>query len=276
MTFAATVLIAEKFVISGSCNDVRCQLFQIVFQKKDGSFFINFPYQPDDSSFLSKITLKAGLNYPNNINVKKGGKVTINKVKFSHHIDGRSHFSQDKKIYTKIINNAANLTDYNGHLFTLHIGGIEGFNKIPVDHKNTNNKKTFFDIKMSEFSNLKFIAYWYNDSYLKQHLKEYNLEGGPEMKFVRENKSVLQGVMIENTYITGRDQYYLFLGFEIDNKLTIKSTPSISFLGGFESNTISLDHKKDTSFLMLSYPTNETYSDLCDEIGTVDIEPSLF
>ncbi|MGX8784592.1 hypothetical protein ACV3VT_03730 [Legionella pneumophila] len=276
MTLGATVLVAEKFVFSASTKNDRVQLFQIVFRKTDGSIFINFPYQPENSSFLSKITLKAGQLYPNTINVKSGGKVTIHKVKFSHHLDGRSHFSQDKKIYTKIINNAATLTDHNGHLFTMHLGGIAGFNKIPIDTHNSNDKKTFYDIQMPEFFNLKFTAYWYNDTYLKQHLKEYNSKGGPVMFFKRKNGTDLKGVMIENTFIKGNNNYYLFLGFEIDTKLTKKDKPSIVFIGGFEHTTISLDHKQDTSFLMLTYPTNENYHNLINEIGTVDIQDPLF
>ncbi|HCU5990698.1 TPA: hypothetical protein ACK8SK_000405 [Legionella pneumophila] len=189
MPFAGTVLVAEKFIISASCGQDRFQLFQLQFYKKDGSIFLHFPYQSDNSSFLNKISLKAGLSYPHNINIKSGGKVTAHKIKFSHHIDGRSHFSQDDKINTEVINYAARLTSHNGHLFTLHMGGINTFNKIHLGEDNTNNKKTYFDIKIPEISNLKFVAYWFSDSYLKQHLKEYDLEGGPERIFIRSNGS---------------------------------------------------------------------------------------
>ncbi|ARM35586.1 hypothetical protein B0B39_18470 (plasmid) [Legionella longbeachae] len=82
--------------------------------------------------------------------------------------------------------------------------------------------------------------------------------------------------MIENTFIKGTDNYYLFLGFEPEIKLGKKDESSILFLGGFEPSTISLDHSIDTSFLIWSYPANENYHDLVKEIGTVDREPPLF
>lgn len=276
MTFAGTVLVAEKFIFSASCNQERYQLFQLQFHKKDGSIFLHFPYQPDNASFLNKISLKAGLNYPHNINVKSGGKITGHKIKFSHHPDGRSHFSQDNKINTQIINYAASLTSHNGHLFTLHLGGIRTFNKIPLEEENKCNKKSYFDIKMSEPSNLKFVGFWYSDSHLRQYLKEYDLEGGPEAIFTRKNDSGLKAVMIENIYIQGTENYYLFLGFELDAKLSNKNEPSILFVGGFEQPAISLNHNMDTSFLIWAYPANENYLSLVKEIGTVDREPPLF
>ncbi|AMV16162.1 TPA: hypothetical protein JAJ32_002895 [Legionella pneumophila] len=96
------------------------------------------------------------------------------------------------------------------------------------------------------------------------------------MFFKRNNDTDLKGVMIENAFIKGNENYYLFLGFEIDTKLTKKDTPSIVFPGGFEHTTISLDHKQDTSFLTLTYSTNENYYNLINEIGTVDIQYPLF
>lgn len=275
MTLAATVLVSEKFIISASCNNNRFQLFQLCFQKSDGSIFIHFPYQPDDSTFLCKVTLKANIAYPKDINFKNNGRVTKHKVKFSHHPDGRAHFSQDSKINTEIKNVAAPLTTHNGHIFTIHVGGINKFKQIPMNLENNNNKKTFYDIAVSEIRNLKFIAYWYNDTYLKKYMKEYNNEGGPRMIFTRKNNTGLSGVMLEDAYITGNDNYYLFLGCEFDQYLS-NSVPSILFLGGFEDTFISMNHQHDTSFLSLVYPTNDDYIKLVNEIGTVDRESSLF
>lgn len=136
-------------------------------------------------------------------------------------------------------------------------------------------KKTFYDIIVPEFSNLKFIGYWYNDIYLKNHMKEYDSIGGPDIILTRAGETDLKGVMLGNTFISDNENYYFFLGCEVDNSLINVNKPSILFLGGFENRTTSLNHQKDTSFLALIYPTNEDYKKLLNEIGTVDI-PSLF
>lgn len=49
------------------------------------------------------------------------------------------------------------------------------------------------------------------------------------MFFKRNNDTDLKGVMIENAFIKGNENYYLFLGFEIDTKLTKKTHLQLYF-----------------------------------------------
>jgi hypothetical protein len=58
------------------------------------------------------------------VNIECGGKVTSHLVKYSHHPDGRAHFSQDGKILTAIKRQSIALDRQNGHMFTLYIQGL--------------------------------------------------------------------------------------------------------------------------------------------------------
>ncbi|NMB74335.1 MAG: hypothetical protein GYA21_04310 [Myxococcales bacterium] len=62
-------------------------------------------------------------------------RTTVNKVKYSHHPDGRAHFSQHGKVKTSIINpDSMRLDDPSGgHLFTLRVQGLFDFE--PVSEK---------------------------------------------------------------------------------------------------------------------------------------------
>lgn len=64
-------------------------------------------------------TMHKGQQYPTSLSLIDGGKVTSHKVKYSHHPDGRTHFSQDGKIFTKVIKSSASFDEVDGHLFTV-------------------------------------------------------------------------------------------------------------------------------------------------------------
>lgn len=52
---------------------------------------------------------------------------TTMRPKYSHHQDGRAHFSQDGKIRTSITRQACPIREMDGHAFTLHIRGINQY-----------------------------------------------------------------------------------------------------------------------------------------------------
>lgn len=98
-------------------------LFQIQFAR-DG-FFIHFPYQPSTLGNLKRVEVDPGTQAQVDLAVQSG--VTIHKVKYTHHVDGEAHFSQDRKIYTAIRNAARPLDDSAGHVFSLDIMGVDLF-----------------------------------------------------------------------------------------------------------------------------------------------------
>lgn len=82
-------------------SDLRAKAFQVGFDK-DGSLFIHFPYFQHRTGILSSSEIPPTGERKADVNIEHGGKVTSHRVKYSHHPDGRAHFSQDGKIFTAI------------------------------------------------------------------------------------------------------------------------------------------------------------------------------
>lgn len=103
----------------GGCKD----LFQVQFH--ESSIFIHFPYQPDRPGAISRRQLPPGNTHT--FDVVDTGHATTKKIKYSHPIDGRAHFSQDGQIRTTVRNQAACLNRSAGHFFSIEFGGIKQF-----------------------------------------------------------------------------------------------------------------------------------------------------
>jgi hypothetical protein len=115
---------AERIVcavtVGGGCYKVA----QIVFQKRDGSVFVTFPYYEHSNGLVSYAKLAA---HSSQLDLKPGGKVTSHLVKYAHHPDGEAPFSQCGKVLTQVRKTAVRLDEAGGHLFTVHIVGWSEF-----------------------------------------------------------------------------------------------------------------------------------------------------
>ncbi len=85
---------SEHVVCVVKASELRAKAFQIGFDK-DGSLFIHFPYFQHRTGILSSSEIPATGGRKADVNLEHGGKVTSHRVKYSHHPDGRAHFSQD-------------------------------------------------------------------------------------------------------------------------------------------------------------------------------------
>jgi hypothetical protein len=114
---------AERVVCAVRAGQLRVKAFQVVFHK-DGSFFISFPYFRHRTGILSISSIPANGLRESQVNLEHGGKVTSHLVKYSHHVDGRAHFSQDGKVFTAIKRQSISLDNQHGHIFSLLIQGL--------------------------------------------------------------------------------------------------------------------------------------------------------
>ena len=95
------VILSSKITVTLKHKGTRRKLFQVLFAK-DGSVFVNFPYFRHRIGLLAAATIPGDGKAETQVDLKIGGKVASHLVKYSHHPDGRAHFSQDGKIYTAI------------------------------------------------------------------------------------------------------------------------------------------------------------------------------
>ncbi len=117
-------------VAANRAGGLHHKLFQVrIVSGINPSLAVDFPYTP----FESGIAMRSqwSLEDPNQRTFQwldpSTSMTTSQRPKYSHHRDGRAHFSQDGKIRTTVKRLACPLRDINGHAFTVHVQGINQF-----------------------------------------------------------------------------------------------------------------------------------------------------
>ena len=119
---------SKKIVLTIQVGTVRYKVFQVVFPT-DGSLFVTFPYFRHRTGILAAATIPANGQTSSQVDLQVGGKIASHDVKYSHHTDGRAHFSQAGKVFTVVKRQSIALEKYQGHIFSVLIQGVEGFDQ---------------------------------------------------------------------------------------------------------------------------------------------------
>jgi hypothetical protein len=260
-------LSAERYVVTVEVAQEAHKIFQIFFNKKDGSLHLGFPYFSHKEGILSEIRIPGGTTFPTELSLVPGGKATRNQVHYSHHVDGDVHFAENKKIYTKIRKKSVPLKTQSGHIFTVQIWGIPSFEKsIKEKDKTSNDDRTILTFEFKEMPRaLKFVGMWYSTRLVRK-----NYSGppgnGPKFPFMSPDGKIREGLALVNPFLDGGEKYALVLYCEIVPSEDTKE--ALTFMGGFDPQIVH-DHSRDTTVLSLMYPA-EDINDLIKQIGSVD------
>jgi hypothetical protein len=158
---------SERVVCVIRMSGLRVKAFQTMFGK-DGSLFITFPYFRHRTGLLSASAIPATGQRQSDVNLEHGGKVTSHRVKYSHHQDGRAHFSQDGKIFTSIKRQSIPLEKQDGHIFSLLIQGLSGLDAAdPVKDATTSTKRAVIEFTMESTEAVKIVGRWYDVNKLR-------------------------------------------------------------------------------------------------------------
>lgn len=263
---------AERYVITVEIGAKRHKLLQIMFAKKDGSLFINFPYFKHSEGLTSLVTIPANISYPTDAELNPGGKATSHLVKYSHHPDGRAHFSQDGRVRSTVRKQAVPLTEATEHLFTVQLQGLSEFepaeprdDSAPVTMKRKTVNFKFHDIDPEA---LKIVGRWYSRSQVANKVK--NPVNSPIIRGMTEDGQRLTGVLLANPFPVKGGEYVLLLTCEPIPLMGHDRPASLSFMGGFDPPEIVNDPSKETSFLAFTYPVSNI-EELAKEIGSIDL-----
>ena len=265
---------SERLVIGVETPTMQKKVFQIIFSKRDGSLYLGFPYYKHSDGLLTLATIHAKQKYPSSLSLVDGGKVTSHKVKYSHHPDGRCHFSQDGKIFTTGMRIATQFEEMDGHIFTVQFQGLQDFQILtPEECRQTQPaKKTVlnFNFKPQEPEAIKILAHCYRRSRLLATLNGY--DGKPWVRTIKPDGSESIGFLILNPYYHSPDPMYLILSCEAIPKIDTTNQSLLTLLAGFDPNRISLDHNLDSRLLVMSYPISGDKNDLINQIGSIDFQ----
>ncbi len=264
---------AEKFSVSIKINDTFKKIFQIIFhsgkENSESRIMVAFPYFKQTKGLLSRLTFPATQPEGESISFIPEGKLTSHLVKFSHPLDGNTHFSGDGKIKTTLWNKSKPLDSQIGHFFTIQLQGVDDFKERPPQDKRLSKKivDLDFDFTPETPQAVKFVARWSKAIDIKGYLPFPNPETRPQFIIKEPDGSVQEvGFIISPPESFPLSEYVMLVSCKSIPSLTTEAGSHFTFIGGFDEN---VNHKQDLHFLGCLYPAKE-YDQLTKFIENVD------
>jgi hypothetical protein len=263
---------SEQYVITVEVGSFRYKLLQFMFRKTDGSLFINFPYYAYKEGIVSHVTWLPELAPPANLDLKDEGKVTSHSVKYSHHPDGRAHFSQDGKVFTVIKKQSVPINDIQGHVFTVQLQGLNFFEQLrPIEYylpPSVKRTVLIFPFGDKEPEAIKIVGRWYSQAVLMSNMKSGILS--PRMTAITPQGKEYSSYLCSSPEGHAGEGRIMVITCEGIPKLSKDEETTLTFIGGFDMSTIVNDLSTITTFLALSYPVDNANA-LRKRIDTIDL-----
>jgi len=267
---------SERYVITIHVGQNRNKVLQIVFGQKDGSLFVNFPYYQHSEGLVSVATLAGGKGHKMEISLVPGGKVTSHMVKYSHHPDGMSLFSQTGRVLSAVRKKSIPLAQQEGHIFTTQFQYLKAFevaDKIKDQDKYDPKRSVInFSFGDKEPEAIKIVGRWYT---LKELLSRIVVRDGktrifgPKVPCRTDAGKMYIGFLLSPTMGNPMDKFALLLTCEAVPKLNQLEQTCLTFIGGFDPPYIINNLEVDTTMLALSYPASN-YDELRKSLGSID------
>lgn len=235
---------------------------------KDGSLYVNCPYFRETNGILASGIIPGNGQQNFNVDLKDGGRVSSHLVKYSHHPDGRAHFSQAGKVYTSIKKQSVPLTEHSGHIFTVTVQGVEGMEAARSSDKGVGERRAYLDFPEESSIAIKFVGRWYSVGALRTDKPLQSV--GPQVPCVLPNEEQRNGVLLASPDPNGH--HVLLLSVEPIRPLTPTGESRMLFFGGFDGSEIMNDVNRDGGFLAFMYPADDL-DGLKRTLGSVDFVP---
>lgn len=262
------------FVLAVGVAPQYYKICQILFSKKDGSLFVNFPYFKHSRGLVSVVTLRGGTKIPTNADLKPGGKVTSHLVKYAHHPNGRVHFSQAGQVLSQIKKQSLPLGAAQEHIFTIQLQGLTAFDAINPDKdlEPPSEKRTVlkFQFTEKEPAAIKLVGRWYSYDELKNRMT--GIVQGPRIQARTLSGQMYNGFLLSPPLNNPMSRYILLVICEAIPILDKKEPTALTFIGGFDPPDVINNLSVDTKFLALSYPASN-YRRLLKQLGSIDYMP---
>lgn len=140
---------SKRHVIAIETPSGTHKIFSFGYSEKDSSIFIHLPYLKRDGliGVSSGVRNESGTLSDRNF-IPVG--TTKHGIKFSYHTDGRTHFSQDKKIRMTLPHIGVLLSQKTGPICTVTAYGLSGFQRVrDRDRREDNAKKGIWALTSS-------------------------------------------------------------------------------------------------------------------------------
>lgn len=125
----AELLSSEKFVVLLEVDGNWRRIINLRFERgRNGlGYQVDLPHFAHSQGVLRKFAIDEPPGAEVRVDLEAGGTTTSHLLKYSHHADGRAHFSQDGRGITQIITRTGRLRSTYGHLFSVNYWGADAF-----------------------------------------------------------------------------------------------------------------------------------------------------
>jgi hypothetical protein len=204
------------------------------------------------------------------VNLENGGKVTSHRIKYSHHPDGRAHFSQDGKIFTAIKRQSLPLESHHGHLFTLSIQGPHALEAASEsrDADGIAAQRSVISFRLEQTPDaIKFVGRWLDIN--RMRVSEPDAIVGPRHAMLDPDGVRTDAILIANPNASAK--HVLAISCVAIPMLSSESEIFL-FHGAFDSPETMTDPTKGAGFLAFLYPISEA-TKVRERVGSVDYIP---
>jgi hypothetical protein len=255
---------SERVVCVVKAGEVMAKAFQVVFAV-DGSLFITFPYFRHRTGILSSSSIPATGTRQTEVNLERGGKVTSHLVKYSHHTDGRAHFSQTGKIVTAIKRQSIALDKQHGHIFSLLIQGLHALDAAdPLKDVGASPKRTVVNFEVEPPEAVKFVGRWFDVNEMRFSNPTPTI--GPTLLTLDADGAQTNACLFASPHANAK--HVLAVTCQVIPKLG--PAPEVfMFYGGFDPSEIMTDPTKEAGFLAFLYPLSDA-DKARERLGSVD------
>lgn len=198
------------------------------------------------------------------------GKITSHLVKYSHHPDGRAHFSQDGRVFTRVRKQAVPLDAVEGHVFTVKLQGLAAFERVaPGEDREASLKRTSlnFDFGTETPQAVAIVGFLYREESVYGAILEG--EVGPMMTLTDPHGKHRQAFMCSAPLGRLGENRILALTCEAIPPLTSEEETTLTFIGGFDSGEVA-NAQRAMKMLALIYPAQDAEV-LASRLGTIDL-----
>ena len=265
---------SERVIVTIQLGITRYKVLQVFFGR-DRSLFVNFPYFHHRTGILAAATIPANNQNKSQVNLEISGKVASHLVKYSHHPDGRAHFSQDGKVRTEVKRQSLPLDSQSGHIFSVLIQGLTAFKKANESKDTgTSPKRTVINFEIPlvpEPEAFKLVGRWFPVSGFPL-LGTGGSKFGPIVQTKDPQGVIRSGFLIASPYHNA--DHILLLTCDQIPKFDQTNPESLTFCGGFDSREVMDDVTREAGFLAFIYPVSDA-DNLKHRIGTIDFHGSI-
>lgn len=250
------------------------KIFKVVFDR-DGSIYMMYPYFLNAQGIVGIGRVPPKEEQPGNVNLEERGKVTTHLVKLSHHETGKALFSLDGKALSGVRRDAVPLKDARGHLATVKIQGLEGFEYTENEktESSISSKKQVLTFNLTEKpeGDASFALKLY---LVPRDKLDFDLGddgyAGPRTNLKNKSTGEERPAYLlsppHNTVGVGR---ILIVAFEKIPPLSKEDSTVLTMIGGFSPLEKIISGESPSEFLGMIYPVSD-YSKLLLKIGTID------